>query len=70
MVVYFLLKSLAAFLIGKRGRQTSNYRGQRAQKNQQPEKQQDRIMEYQKKKFEASEIEDADFVEVKGSSKI
>lgn len=70
MVVYFLLKAVAAFLMGKRGRQTSNFRQQRAQQNKQPENQQDRIIEYQKKKFESSEIEDADFVEVKDSRKI
>lgn len=70
MVVYFLLKAVAAFLMGKRGRQTSNFRQQRAQQTRQPENQQDRIIEYQKKKFESSEIEDADFVEVKDSRKI
>ncbi len=67
MVVYFLLKTAAAFLMGKRGRQTSNFRQQRPQQARQPENQQDRIIEYQKKKFESSEIEDADFVEVKDS---
>ncbi|SDZ82119.1 hypothetical protein SAMN05216331_10574 [Porphyromonadaceae bacterium KH3R12] len=70
MVVYFLLKAVAAFLMGKRGRQTSNFRQQRVQQDKQPENQQDRIIEYQKKKFESSEIEDADFVEVKDSRKI
>lgn len=65
IVVYFILKSVTAFLMGKRGRQTSNYRRQRAQHAKQPENQQDRIIEYQKKDFESSEIEDADFTEVK-----
>ena len=70
IVVYFLLKSVAAFLMGKRGRQSSNYQQQRAKQTKQPENQQDRIIEYQKKNFESSEIVDADFVEVKDSSKI
>lgn len=65
MVVYFLLRSVAAFLMGKRGRQSPNYRRQGAQQNKQPDNQQDRIIEYQKKKFESSEVEDVDFVEVK-----
>ncbi|MFA7494495.1 MAG: hypothetical protein WCZ43_13420 [Proteiniphilum sp.] len=72
MVVYFLLRSATAFLMGKRGRQNSNFRRQQQQRPQQPkqpENQQDRIIEYQKKKFESSEIEDADFVEVKDNSK-
>lgn len=69
MVVYFLLKSFAVFLMGKRGRQSSNYHQQRAQQARQPETQQDRIIEYQKKNFESSEIEDADFVEVKERGK-
>ncbi|MEA5129948.1 MAG: hypothetical protein VB074_17370 [Proteiniphilum sp.] len=70
MVVYFLLKAFTAFLLGKRGRQASNFRQRQPQQPQQPkqpENQQDRIIEYQKKKFESSEIEDADFVEVKNS---
>lgn len=67
LVVYFLLKSLTAFLLGKRGRQTPNFRQQRPQQPKQPENQKDRIIEYQRKKFESSEIEDADFEEVKKS---
>lgn len=63
VVIYFLLKSFLAFLIGKRGRQASNSR-QQFHQNKKPESQEDRIMEYQKKKFEASEIEDVDFEEV------
>ncbi len=69
IVVYFLLKSFAVFLMGKRGRQASSYQRQRAQQSKQSENQQDRIIEYQKKNFESSEIEDADFVEVKDRSK-
>lgn len=73
-IVYFLMKSLAAFLMGKRGRHHSNYRSQeqryKANKKNEPENQQDRIIEYQKKNFETSEVEDADFVEIKHQSKI
>lgn len=69
MVVYFLVRSFAAFLMGKRGRQASNYQRQRTQQAKQPESQQDRIIEYQKKNFESSEIEDADFVEVKSKDR-
>ncbi|MEA4918595.1 hypothetical protein [Proteiniphilum sp.] len=65
MVVYFLLRSVAAFLIGKRGKQSPNYRQQRTQQTKQPDNQQDRIIEYQKKKFESSDVEDVDFVELK-----
>jgi hypothetical protein len=66
MVVYFLLRALAAFLIGKRRRQPSNnYQRQRPQQPKQPETQHERIIEYQKKDFESSDIEDADFEEVK-----
>ncbi len=70
MVVYFILRSVASFLIGKRGRKGSTYRQQQAQQEKQPENQQERIIEYQKKNFESSEIEDADFVEVKKSNTI
>jgi len=71
VVIYFLLKLLAAFLMGKRGKQASNPQRQRAQQQpKQPECQQDRIIEYQRKNFESSEIEDADFEEVKDKTEI
>lgn len=73
-IVYFLMKMFAAFLMGKRGKNQSNYRSQqqRYQSNQknQPENQQDRIIDYQKKNFESTEVVDADFVEIKDHSKI
>lgn len=69
VVIYFLLKSFASFLMGKRGRQNQSQQRQRTNQTKQPEKQEDRIIDYQRKKFESSEIEDADFVEVKDSNK-
>ncbi|WP_294080389.1 hypothetical protein [Proteiniphilum sp. UBA5384] len=69
MVVYFLLKAFTAFLIGKRGRQRSNYQQKRPQQPKQPESQEERIIEYQKKNFESSDIEDADYVEIKEKEK-
>ncbi|MDR2816849.1 MAG: hypothetical protein LBB62_09145 [Proteiniphilum sp.] len=69
MAVYFLLKSFAAFLTGKREKQTSGYQRKRAQQPKQPESQQDRIIEYRKKNFKSSEIRDADFVEIKDDGK-
>lgn len=68
MVVYFLLKAFTAFLMGKRGRQSPNQRQQRTQQAKQPDNQQERIIEYQKKNFESSDAEDVDFVEVKDKS--
>ena len=68
VVIYFLMKSFASFLMGKRGRQNQNQQRQRTYQRKQPEKQQDRIIEYQRKKFESSEIEDADFVEEKDNN--
>ena len=67
MIVFFLLKSAIAFLMGKRRRNYSNFRQQqqRTQQSKQPENQKDRVIGYQKKKFESSDIEDADFVEIK-----
>ena len=69
-VIYLLLKGLANLLtFGSRYRKRNEYQQQQqqynSQKNKQPETQEDRIIEYQKKKFESSEIEDADFVEIK-----
>ncbi len=38
---------------------------QRPSPPKQPESQEDRIIEYQKKSFESTEVEDADFIEIK-----
>lgn len=64
--IYLLLKGLAAFITGgkRSGKSTSYYRQQR-QRPEQPETQEDRIIEYQKKSFETTEAEDADFIEIK-----
>lgn len=67
--IYLILKGLAAFIVGgkRSGKYTSNYRQQRQRTDQpkQPETQEDRIIEYQKKSFETSEVQDADFIEIK-----
>ena len=65
MAVYFLMKSFGRWLLGKRTRQSSNYGRQQSRQNKQPESQENRIIEYQKKRFESSEAEDVDFVEIK-----
>lgn len=65
MIAYSIMKAFTAFLLGKRGRQSNQNRRQQAYREQQPENKQDKIIEYHKKKFESSEIEDADFVEYK-----
>lgn len=38
---------------------------QRPNRPKQPESQDERIIEYQKKSFESTEVEDADFIEIK-----
>ncbi|MDD4777061.1 MAG: hypothetical protein PHV53_02115 [Fermentimonas sp.] len=67
--IYLLLKGLLAFIVGgkRSGTTTNRYRQQRPRPEQpkQPETQEDRIIEYQKKSFESTEAEDADFIEIK-----
>lgn len=69
IVIYFFLKAFGAWLLGKRNRQNtyhhSRYRQARREPPKQPERQEDRIIDYQRKTFESSDVEDADFVEIK-----
>jgi len=60
-----ILKAFAAFLYGKRNKQTPPRPRQHTAQSKQPETQEERIIEYQKKTFISSEAEDVDFVEVK-----
>lgn len=68
-MIYLLLKGIVVFLTGgkKTGKSTSynrQYR-QRPEQPKQPETQEDRIIEYQKKSFDTTEAEDAEFIEIK-----
>lgn len=64
-VAYLLMKAFVGFLTGKRQNQPPPRPQQRTAEPRQPESQADRIIEYQKKNFEKSEVEDAEFVEIK-----
>lgn len=72
--VNMLLRSLISF-ISRGKRRTSNprsrnqYSQQRRNQPKEPEKQADRIIEYKRKKFDAAEVEDAEFLEVKDYKK-
>lgn len=69
--IYLIIKFLGSLLLGKRNKQNSStYRNSRSQQTRrkpprQTETQKDRIIDYQKKTFESTEVEDADFVEIK-----
>lgn len=69
IAIYFFLKAIAGWLLGKRYRENKSrgsfHRQSRNEPPKQPETQKDRIIDYQRKKFESSEVEDADFIEVK-----
>ena len=62
---YLLMKAFVGFLSGKSNKQTPPRTRQHAAQSKQPETQEDRIIEYQKKTFASSDAEDVDFVEVK-----
>ncbi|MFA7226858.1 MAG: hypothetical protein WC078_04305 [Dysgonamonadaceae bacterium] len=70
-VFYFLIKFVINLLIGKRwASENKTYRQQQQQQQQQQKRnkiqsQEDRIISYQKKKFESSTIEDVEFEEIK-----
>ncbi len=66
VAIYLLLKSLITYLaVGNKSKRTKTYNRTQNKKANQPQTQEDRIIEYQKKRFESSEVEDADFVEIK-----
>jgi hypothetical protein len=66
IAAYLLMKGFVAFLMGKRsGHPTAADRHSSSRQPRQPETQEDRIIEYQKKTFEKSEAEDVEFVEIK-----
>ncbi|MCE5206026.1 MAG: hypothetical protein LLF80_08000 [Porphyromonadaceae bacterium] len=64
-IVYMLMKAFISLLVGKKQKQSPPRPQQRASQPRPPETQEDRIIEYQKKNFEKSEVEDVEFVEMK-----
>ncbi|HHU25005.1 MAG TPA: hypothetical protein GXZ56_00035 [Bacteroidales bacterium] len=71
LVTYLILRSIGRLLFGIRYKQNTRRYGTprdkqpRREPPKQPETQQDRIIGYQKKNFESTEVEDAEFVEIK-----
>lgn len=65
VAAYLLMKGFVAFLMGKRNGQSATDRHRSQRQPKQPENQEDRIIEYQKKTFEKSEAEDVEFTEIK-----
>lgn len=66
IIFFFLFRLISSFLFGKRT-QSNTYRRrpQQQQQSAEPETQEDRILEYQKKSFETSDAVDAEFEEIK-----
>lgn len=69
ILIFMIIRGIFAFLFRflNTGRFNSQQRKaqQRPTKPRQPETQDDRIIDYQKKSFESTEIEDADYIEIK-----
>lgn len=65
-IIYFLLKAISRWVIGAHGfnRRTSPY-GQSREAQKEPETQEERILDYQKKSFEAADAVDVEFEEIK-----
>lgn len=67
LVFYFLIKFVLNLLRGE-GRTSENKASRHTRQQQRPHKiqsQEDRIISYQKKKFESSNIEDVEYEEIK-----
>lgn len=69
IVLYWFIRSIGLWLLKKRNGQNrynnSRYQQTRQQRPPTMENQEDRIIDYQRKKFESSEVEDADYIEIK-----
>ncbi|MGI6073904.1 MAG: hypothetical protein ACOYEA_04590 [Fermentimonas sp.] len=66
--IYLALKTIVAFFIPKKNSGgPKRYNTQRrTSENKSNLSQEERILEYHKKRFDSSNVEDADFVEIKG----
>lgn len=69
VVIYFLLRAISRLLANLGRKRTGQYSQQ--QREQQPRKgpetQEERILDYQKRNFENTDVHDVDFVEIKDS---
>ncbi|HHX30979.1 MAG TPA: hypothetical protein GX712_00110 [Bacteroidales bacterium] len=69
ILIFMVIRGIFAFLFRflNTGRFNSQQRRaqQRPTQSKQPESQEERIIDYQKKSFESAEIEDADYIEIK-----
>lgn len=66
-IIYFLLKAISRWLIGARGfnRRASSPYGQSREAQKEPETQEERILDYQRKSFESADAVDVEFEEIK-----
>ena len=65
MVIRGIFAFLFRFLNTGRFKSQQSRTQQRSTQPKQPESQEERIIDYQKKSFESTEIEDADYIEIK-----
>jgi hypothetical protein len=65
VAIYLLMKGFIGFLLGKKTGQSSTFQQNRREQPKQTDRQEERIIEYQKKTFESSDAEDVEFVEIK-----
>lgn len=68
VIIYLLLRAFTRWIASWGRRATGNYtQQQREQTQKEPETQEDRILDYQRKSFESAEAVDVEFEEVKDS---
>lgn len=67
-IIFILLRAFTRWFANWGRRATSNYsQQQREQAQKEPETQEERILDYQRKSFEATDAHDVEFEEIKGS---
>ena len=64
-IFFFLFRLISSFLFGKRNPSNTYRHRPQQQQPSEPETQEDRILEYQKKSFEKTDAVDVEFEEIK-----
>ena len=65
VVIYMIINFFTRFFFGTRRKPTSKPYGQSRQPEKEPESQEERILDYQKKSFEVADAQDVEFEEIK-----
>lgn len=64
VIIYFLIRSFTRWFANWGRRATGNYSQQQEQTTKEPQTQEERILDYQRKTFESTDAQDVEFEEI------